>query len=145
MDTTSLTPIIPWFFLELVDLLGRSAKDHGTLVIIQCCHPAHALDNATPPRPGIVIVGSADGPVAAKHNAARAKGSKDDTEPTKSGLEDVVGVLLSQGVRHLREAARELHVDVGIFAEGVDGGAPGVETWVGCDIDDAKVRFAEMV
>jgi hypothetical protein len=34
---------------------------------------------------------------------------------------------------------------MGVFAESVDGGAPGMESWIGCDIDDAKVWFAEMV
>lgn len=136
---------IPLVLLEVVSLLGRSTKDHGTLLVTEGRHPAHALNNAAPPGPGIVSSGSAYRPVATKHDTARAKCSKGDAEPAKCSLENMAGVLLSQGIGHLRETARELHVDMRVFAKSVDGGAPGMKSWIGCDVDDAKVWFAEMV
>lgn len=57
----------------------------------------------------------------------------------------MIGSLVFEGIRHLREAARELHVSVRVFAEGVHGGAPGVEGMVRGEIVNAKVRLAEVV
>lgn len=86
---------MPFLSLEAISLLGRTAKDHCALFITQRSHPTHAFNDAAPSRPGIVGVSSADRPVAAKHDTAGTKGSEDNTEPSESSLEDVVGVLVS--------------------------------------------------
>jgi hypothetical protein len=54
-------------------------------------------------------------------------------------------VLLAEGGCHFGEAAGELHVGAGVFAEGEDGGAPGGEGGVGGDVVDGEVGFAEVV
>ena len=86
---------MPFLDSEIISLLGRTAKDHCALFIAQRSHPTHAFNYAAPSRPGIVGVDSTDRPVAAKHDTAGAKGGEDNTEPTESSLENVVGVLVS--------------------------------------------------
>lgn len=142
---------------QFIRLLGRAPKDHGPLLIAQRAHVAHLLDNLLPLGPGLVhlvhvlvcvLVVKADGahgPVAGKHDAAGAKGGEHDAQPGERGLEDVRRVLGAQGGGHFGEAAGELHVGAGAFAEGEDGGAPGGEGGVGGDVVDGEVGLAEVV
>lgn len=133
-------------YLQSVRLLGCAAKDHRTVLIAQRSHPAHALNDVAPQAPRVTgHVDGAHGPVAAEHDARGTERGEDDAEPAQHGLEDAVGVLVAHGLGELREAPGQLHVDLGRLAEGVDGGAPGVEGGVGGDVVDGEVGLAEVI
>lgn len=131
--------------LQPVSLLGGSTEDHGPLLVAQGRHPAHALDDAVPAGPGVLGVDGANRPIAAEHDAAGAESGQDNSKPAKSGLEDVIGGFIPEGIGHLRKATRQLHVGVGVLAKSVHGGTPGNESLVGGEVVDAEVGLAEVV
>lgn len=132
-------------FSELEGFLGRAAKEHRSILITHTRHPAQLLNDIPPAGPRIIQAGGADGPVAAEHDAVRAKGGQDDAEPAKGSLKDLVGGLVPEAGGHLGETAGELHVGVGALGEGVDCGAPGDEGGIAVLVEDAEVGFGEMV